>query len=65
MNKDTTIPFDDMLTTQDLTGAYPSDKTSNKNHESSKERNAPKNYGKNQKTSTVVSDACKGKKKKK
>jgi len=47
--------FEDMITTQDLTGAYPSDKQNNKNHENTKERNAPKNYGKNQKTTTVVS----------
>ena len=54
--------FDDMLTTHDFTGRVPSDKATNKNHENSKERNAPKNYGK-KKTTTVLSDKCKKKKK--
>jgi hypothetical protein len=62
MNKIDVAAFDDMITTQDLTGAYPSDKQNNKNHEASKERNAPKNYGKNQKTSTVMTDKKKCKK---
>ena len=56
--------FEDMVTTQDLTGAYPSDKQNNKNHSNSKESNAPKNYGKKQKTSTVLTDKKKCKKKK-
>jgi len=66
MNKKTFDPaFDDMLTSQDLTGAYPSDKQNNKNHTNSKEKNAPKNYGKKQKKTTVISDGCKKSSKKK
>jgi len=58
------VAFTDMITTQDLTGAYPSDKQNNKNHSNSKESDAPKNYGKNSKTTTVMSDkkSCKKKK---
>ena len=56
--------FDDMLTTTDLTGAYPPDKQNNKNHSNSKEKDAPKNYGKKQKTSMVMSDKKKCKTKK-
>jgi len=61
MSKVDTVAFDDMITTQDLTGMYPSDKQNNKNHEASKERNAPKNYGKNQKTTTVMGKKSKRK----
>ena len=62
---DNSVPFTDMITTQDLSRGISSDKQVNKNHTNSKEKNAPKNYGKNQKTTTVISDkkSCKRKKK--
>jgi len=62
MSKVDNPAFEDMITTQDLTGAYPSDKQNNKNHSNSKEKNAPKSYGKHQKTTTVISDKKKCKK---
>ena len=61
------LPFDDMLTTQDVVRCTPSERKANQ-RENRNQRNATegkmgKNYGKKKK-STPLSDACKSKKKK-
>jgi len=64
MSRIDSAAFDDMLTVQDITRVKSSADVINKNRENAKERNAGKNYGKNQKTSTVLTDKKKCKKKK-
>ena len=66
MSKKVDTPvFEDLLTAQDLTGVVNNAATINKNHTNSKEKNAPKNYGKNSKTSTVMDKSSCGSSKKK
>jgi len=63
-----TVEFSDMLTTQDFSRGIPQEaktnKRENKNQKNATECNAGKNYGKKQKTTKVMNDACKASKKK-